>query len=48
MELPYKSPNQNWTPTLGRGETLAPKEETRKVNLWGRAHAQSVSQRVDW
>jgi len=48
MELFCVSPNQNWTPTLGLKETLAPKEEVNKVSLWGRTHAQSASQRVGW
>ncbi len=34
MELSCGSPNQNQTPTLGLRETLAPKEEASKVNLW--------------
>jgi len=33
---------------LGLKEILAPKEEARKVSLWGCAHAQSASQRVGW
>ncbi len=39
MELSYINLNQNWTPTLGLRETLAPKEEASKVTLQGRAHA---------
>jgi hypothetical protein len=45
MKLPCVSPNQNRTPTLGRKEIFAPKEEASKVSLWGRAHAQSASQK---
>jgi hypothetical protein len=38
IELSCVSPNQNWTPTLGLREALAPKEEANKVSLQGRAH----------
>jgi len=48
MEFSYVNPNQNQTPTLGLREILVPKEEASKVSLWGRAHAQSASQRVGW
>jgi len=48
MELSCVSPNQNWTPAWGLREILAPKEEASKVSLWGRAHAQSASQKVGW
>jgi hypothetical protein len=39
MELSCVSPNQNWTPTLGLRETLAPKGEASKVSLRGGARA---------
>jgi hypothetical protein len=48
MELPYVSSNQNQIPTLGFKEILALKEEASRVNLWGRAHVQSASQKVNW
>jgi hypothetical protein len=39
MELSCVSLNQNWTPTLGLREALAPKEKASKVGLRGCAHA---------
>jgi hypothetical protein len=41
MELPCVSSNQNWTPTFGLREILAPKKEANKVSLQGHAHVES-------